>query len=210
MTPSPLLNPRIFSPGIFPFKTSAVNHNQKQHGDSVKEEQAGQVAITSDDYARIPEILETYDRLTKSPNRSRSTGNEVIIYEKYFEDGYIYYLEEKRDKRKSLSFQTMYKKKIGTDSSDGLMPDASPSTPVAPSDNLSSNSDHKGNDFVSDKQAFDAERFPRSADDKKPQSIQSAVEAACAEVNTSPSEGQKRPETTKKDASLLTILRLFF
>ena len=29
---------------------------------------------------------------------------------------------------------------VGTDSSDGLMPIASPSTPVAPSDNLSANS----------------------------------------------------------------------
>ncbi|MBD5327920.1 MAG: JAB domain-containing protein [Bacteroides sp.] len=36
--------------------------------------------------------------------------------------------------------QPMYKKKKGTDSSDGVMSVASPSTPVAPSDNLSSNS----------------------------------------------------------------------
>lgn len=73
-------------------------------------ERVGQIAITSEDYARIQEILEYYDKLAKSPNRSRSTGNEVIIYEKEFEDGYVYYLEEKRNKRKSLSFQTMYKK----------------------------------------------------------------------------------------------------
>ena len=46
----------------------------------------------------------------------------------------------------------MYKKKKGTDSSDGLMPVASPSTPTAPSDNLSSISDRKVNDSATDKQ----------------------------------------------------------
>lgn len=142
---------------VHSFESSAVVHNQGRHGDTRTEERAGQIAITHEDYARIPEILEAYDRVTKSPNRSRSTGNEVIIYEKDFEDGYIYYLEEKRDKRKSLSFQTMYKKKKGTDSSDGLMPIASPSTPTAPSDNLSSNSDGKVNTLSADKQAEIAE-----------------------------------------------------
>ena len=137
---------------VHSFESSAVVHNQNQHGNPTEEERIGQIAITPEDYARIPEILETYDRITKSPNRSHSTGNEVIIYEKEFDDGYIYYLEEKRDKRKSLSFQTMYKKKKGTDSSDGLMPVASPSTPTAPSDNLSSISDRKVNDSATDKQ----------------------------------------------------------
>ena len=62
-------------------------------------------------------------------------------------------MEEKRDSRKSLAFHTMYKKKKRTDSSDGLMPVASPSTPTAPSDNLSSISDGKVNTLSADKQA---------------------------------------------------------
>lgn len=90
---------------------SAIIHNQNQHGDPKVEERQGQIAITDEDYARIPDILENYDRVSKSPNKARSTQNEVIIYEKDFEDGYVYYLEEKRDKRKSLAFQTMYKEK---------------------------------------------------------------------------------------------------
>ena len=137
---------------VHSFESSAVGHNQKHHGDPRIEERMGQIAITPEDYARIPDILESYDRITKSPNRSRSTGNEIIIYEKEFGDGYVYYLEEKRDNRKSLAFQTMYKKKKGTDSSDGLMPIASPSTPVAPSDNLSSSSGGKVNTLSADKQ----------------------------------------------------------
>ncbi|MDE6345380.1 MAG: hypothetical protein K2L55_01755 [Muribaculaceae bacterium] len=176
---------------VHSFESSAVVHNQGRHGDSRTEERAGQIAITSEDYARIPEILEAYDRVTKSPNRSRSTGNEVIIYEKDFDDGYIYYLEEKRDKRKSLSFQTMYKKKKGTDSSDGLMPVASPSTPTAPPDNLSSSSEGKGINFASDKQTDGVGSYVQPADNKGAQTIQTAVEAASSEVNTEPTEAQK-------------------
>ena len=163
------------------FESSAVGHNQKQHGDTTVEGRVGQIAITAEDYTRIPEILESYDSVRKSPNRSRSTGNEVIIYEKEFEDGYVYYLEEKRDKRKSLSFQTMYKKKKGTDSSDGLMPNASPSTPTAPSDNFSSVSDGKVTNSASDKQGEDVKS-----------SVQERLAAAEGEVNTEPSEAQKK------------------
>lgn len=43
------------------------------------------------------------------------------------------------------------KQEKGTDSSDGLMPITSPSTPVAPSDNLSSSSGGKGNALSADK-----------------------------------------------------------
>lgn len=137
---------------VHSFESSAFGHNQKEHGDSKVEDRRGQIAITEEDYARIPEILDSYDRVSKSPNRTHSSGNEVIIYEKEFDDGYVYYLEEKRDRRQSLAFQTMYKKKKGTDSSDGLMPDASPSTPLTPSDNLSSSSDRKVNTKSTDTQ----------------------------------------------------------
>lgn len=158
---------------VHSFETSAVIHNQKQRGNARLEANRGQIAITDEDYARIPEILASYDKVTKSPNRSRSTGNEVLIYEKDFGDGYVYYLEEKRDKRKSLAFQTMYKKKQGTDSPDGLMPNASPSTPIALSDNLSSFSERKDSDSSEEKQEPTAEssgtalqRMPRRSDAK--------------------------------------------
>lgn len=138
---------------VHSFESSAVAHNQKHHGGEKNEAKRGQIAITAEDYARIPEILEDYDKVSKSPNKTKGTENEVIIYEKEFGDGYVYYLEEKRDNRKSLSFHTMYKKKKGTDSSDGFAVDSTaPITPVAPSDNLSSNSDGKDNTLSSDKQ----------------------------------------------------------
>ena len=130
---------------VHSFESSAVSHNQKHHGNEKIEAERGQIAITEDDYSRIPEILEDYDKVSKSPNKTKGTENEVIIYEKGFGDGYVYYLEEKRDNRKSLAFHTMYKKKKGTDSSDGFAVSTAPITPKATPDNLSSNSDSKDN-----------------------------------------------------------------
>ena len=71
---------------VHSFESSAVSHNQKHHGSQVTEDARGQVAITADDYNRIPDILEGYDRVSKSPNKTKGTENEVIIYEKEFED----------------------------------------------------------------------------------------------------------------------------
>ncbi len=145
---------------VHSFESSAVAHNQKHHGSEKAEAARGQIAIIADDYARIPEILEEYDKVSKSPNKTKGTENEVIIYEKEFGDGYIYYLEEKRDNRKSLAFHTMYKKKKGTDGSDGFAVETTaPITPLATPDNLSSNSDGKDNALQSEKQGKGAESY---------------------------------------------------
>ena len=138
---------------VHSFETSAVTHNQKHHGNEKVEASRGQIAITAEDYARIPEILESYDKISKSPNKTKGAENEVIIYEKDFQDGYVYYLEEKRDSRKSLSFHTMYKKKKGIDSSDGFAVNpTAPITPTATSDNFDSTSEGKGSENPADVQ----------------------------------------------------------
>lgn len=173
---------------VHSFESSAVSHNQKHHGDTNREDKRGQIALTAQDYLRIPEILYEYDKLSKSPNKTKGTENEVIIYEKSYDDGYVYYLEEKRDNRKSLAFHTMYKKKKGTDSSDGFAVEpTAPITPVAPSDNLSSSSVRKVNDSASEKQEVTAES-----------SLNARVKAAEAEVNTAPTPGQKEAGNYKK------------
>lgn len=96
---------------VHSFETSAVSHNQKHHGNPNVEAARGQIAITAEDYNRIPDILDHYDKVSKSPNKTKGTENDVIIYEKEFDDGYVFYLEEKHDNRKSLAFHTMYKRK---------------------------------------------------------------------------------------------------
>lgn len=138
---------------VHSFESSAVSHNQKHHGNPDTEDARSQIAITTEDYSRIPDILDSYDRVSKSPNKTKGTENDVIIYEKVFDDGYVYYLEEKRDNRKSLAFHTMYKKKKGIDSSDGFAVDTTaPITPKATPDNLDSNSDYKDNAFAANNQ----------------------------------------------------------
>ena len=181
---------------VHSFESSAVNHSLNRHGKDGTSSYPDQLPISEKDYARIPEILEEYDKLSKATNRTRTSDNEVVIYEKEFEDGYIYYLEEKRDRRKSLAFQTMYKKKKGTDSSDGLMPNASPSTPVAPSDNLSSYSGDKDKTLSEDKQASASESSEKKQDgvEQLPTAdpLASQIATAETEVDTEPTEAQKK------------------
>ena len=114
-------------------ENSAIQYNQKEHGNPQIEEKRGQIAIADRDYELIPDILDGYDDVKKSYHKD-SHGRDVLVYTKAYPDGTVYYLEEVREGRKSLAFKTMYKKKNGTGGSDGLMPDASPSTPLAPSD----------------------------------------------------------------------------
>lgn len=104
---------------VHSIESSAIIHNQKRHGNPKSEEKRGQIAIQMDDYLQIPDIIENYDSVEVSPNKNKQ-GNEVLLYTKKYADGLVFYLEEVRDNRKSLSFQTMYKKK-NAGNSDGLM-----------------------------------------------------------------------------------------
>ena len=95
---------------VHSIETSAVIHVLKRHGSGKSKPKSYQIPIYKEDFLRIPSILKDYDNLTVSNESTKSTGNTVIRYEKKFEDGIIYYLEEKRDGRRSLALQTMYKK----------------------------------------------------------------------------------------------------
>lgn len=69
---------------------------------------------------------------------------------------------------------------------------------TAPAGNSSETSDRKDNDFASDKQANGEESLPQLSDDKRKPGLQAAVEAASAEVNTEPTEAQKKAGNYKK------------
>lgn len=126
---------------VHSLENSAVLHTEKQHGNSKIENNRKQEAITESDYELIPDILENYDKIEKSINRDNQ-GREVVIYKKEYADGYIYYLEEIREKRKSLAFKTMYKKKKGSNTSDGFMQNTPTLTSETASDTLTS--EYKG------------------------------------------------------------------
>lgn len=103
---------------IHSIESSSIIHVKKKHGHHSGESLRNQLTIQDSDFYKIPEILESYDSISVSSNKTKSTSNTVIIYVKRYPDGRIFYLEEKRDGRKSLAFHTMYKK---MDSSDGSM-----------------------------------------------------------------------------------------
>ena len=127
----------IDSTWVHSMENSAIQHNQKQHGNEEKEVTHNQIAITDKDYELAIDILEDYDSVEKSPNKDKQ-GRDVIIYTKEFSDGTIYYLEEVREKRKSLSFKTMYKRKKGSNTSDGFMQKIPTLTSETASDTLTS------------------------------------------------------------------------
>ena len=88
---------------------SGTRHAIKEHGQPKTEEPQGQIAITDGDFEKIPEVIYGYDDV--SFTGKNKIGRETITYKKSFDDGTIMYVEEIRDKRKTLTINTMYKYK---------------------------------------------------------------------------------------------------
>ncbi len=87
----------------------AIRHINNQHGVPASEESRGQLAITRDDIAKIPEIVANPDKVTALKTRQNRDG---VGYTKRF-DGDIFYVEEIRTGKKLLSAVSMRKLKAG-------------------------------------------------------------------------------------------------
>lgn len=83
-----------------------IRHALKNHGDAKREAQRGQIAVTADDFGRIPEIVADYDSVELVGKDSN--GNDLIRYRKAF-NGTTYYVEEVRRKRGELTIKTLWK-----------------------------------------------------------------------------------------------------
>lgn len=189
---------------VHSIENSAVRHNQNRHGDAAREARRGQLPITADDYQRIPDILENYTTVEKSPNLN-SKGNEVIIYTKEYPDGTVYYLEEQRDRRKSLAFETMYKKN-GTDTSDGLMSETSPLTSATTSDNL--NSGGKDTNNIPNIQGNREEFLPSDEEIEQRNALVDVMRKAGIDVSLKFSEGQQGLTEADGDYSGITFQKV--
>lgn len=86
----------------------AVKHTILKHGNSIKENSRGQIAVTIDYFNKIPDVLKKPDKIFDGG--INNIGRRVIIFSRRF-NGNIIYIEEVRTKRKELSMQTMYIKK---------------------------------------------------------------------------------------------------
>ena len=88
---------------------SGTRHAIKEHGQPKTEEPRGQIAITDGDFEKIPEVIYGYDDVLFTGKNK--IGRETITYKKAFDDGTIMYVEEIRNKRKTLTINTLYKYK---------------------------------------------------------------------------------------------------
>lgn len=86
----------------------SVKHSFKKHGSEATEAPRGQIAITADDFARIPEIVENADRIENAGKTPQ--GRDTILYVKRF-NGETFYFEEIRTGKNELVPSTLYKRK---------------------------------------------------------------------------------------------------
>ena len=91
----------------------AIEHALKKHGNPLFEAKRGQIALTIDDFTKIPEIT-TPANIDSTANNER--GMPIVLYKKRY-NGVIYVVEEVRKGRKQLAFVSMRKLKGGSETS---------------------------------------------------------------------------------------------
>lgn len=86
-----------------------VRHIMKDHGDPIAETARGQVPVTPDDIARIPEVISAPDRVTVSL-KTDSKGRTALVFEKQIGDKYIT-IQGVSDGKHVLQTDTLYIRK---------------------------------------------------------------------------------------------------
>lgn len=86
---------------------SGFRHAMKEHGNQATEGQRGQIALTEQDFERIPEVLAEPDRVIFGTKNK--IGRDQIGYVKRMQDGSVLYVEEARTGRKELATVSMRK-----------------------------------------------------------------------------------------------------
>lgn len=86
-------------------ETSGVQHSEKRHGRSSND----RTPLTLEDYLLVPYIIKNRDELSISTSKTRQRESTVLVYEKQIGLSF-YYVEEIRVGKKSLAFQTLYKR----------------------------------------------------------------------------------------------------
>ncbi|HNC63581.1 MAG TPA: hypothetical protein PK075_02930, partial [Chitinophagales bacterium] len=103
------INPNGYTHTI---EKSMINHTINNHGNERIEAQRGQLAVTEEDFTKIPEVLNNPDKIEYSGKNDK--GLDTIKYTKAF-NGTTIIVEEVRTGKKELAFNTMYKHKTGSE-----------------------------------------------------------------------------------------------
>lgn len=94
-----------------------IRHMIKQHGNQTIEASRGQIAITTKDIEKIPDIIATYDSIEKgSINKDAFTKQNfnTIRYKKQYSDNITYVVEVIPSNSNNLTIKTMWKNKVET------------------------------------------------------------------------------------------------
>ena len=94
---------------------SGTRHTIKEHSQPKKEESRGQIAITDEDFEKIPDVIYSYDNVSFGETDAKDTP--LIKYSKRFDDGTVIYVEEIRTRQKTLTIKSMWKQKNNADNS---------------------------------------------------------------------------------------------
>ncbi|MDO4642528.1 MAG: hypothetical protein Q4A74_01655, partial [Cardiobacteriaceae bacterium] len=91
----------------YSISADALEHIRKQHSNAETEVKRGQIGITEEDIARIPEIINNYGAVRDDLKSLQ--GSQRLMLAKRFEDGTIVYLVQPSRKKKDLQGVTMWK-----------------------------------------------------------------------------------------------------
>ena len=87
-----------------------IRHMLNQHSDKIKEAKKGQIAITSKDIEKIPDIINNYDRIIKGTENTK--GEQSIRYTKKYDNKRNYVVEIVPKDNNNLIIKTMWIKPI--------------------------------------------------------------------------------------------------
>ena len=91
-----------------------LNHALEEHGVG-KETRPNQIPITEDDLKRIPDVLSDYTEIRRGLGKANGKQQEGVIFCKKYDDGTVCCVEidwfRRKDNRRELKFQTMWKEK---------------------------------------------------------------------------------------------------
>ena len=96
-------------------ETSGIQHSENRHGEQSKDREP----LSLEDYLLVPFIIRNRDKVSISTSKSKRHDMGIVVYEKLIGSNY-YYVEEIRTGKKSLAFQTLYKRATKNPSDEGL------------------------------------------------------------------------------------------
>lgn len=89
-------------------ETSGARHSETRHGRRSKDRNP----LTLEDYLLIPYIIKYRDKVEFSDKKTRLHGLKTFVYRKTIGNLYVYVEEIRIGRKKSLAFQTLYKRHI--------------------------------------------------------------------------------------------------